>query len=83
MAHAAGVGHLSLLRATAADAPPANPSAGDAGALDTEHDHRQCVLLGKVGSFGWWLQGFLLLVCFLVLIWKRFTEKVPVSGSSE
>jgi len=35
-----------------------------------------CELLGKFGSFGWWVQGFLAFVCFLSLVGKRFTDKV-------
>eukprot|EP00434_Breviolum_minutum_P008928 symbB.v1.2.007866.t1/scaffold448.1/size203282/18 len=36
----------------------------------------ECELLGKWGSFGWWLQVFLGAVCMASLIGKRFTDKV-------
>eukprot|EP00747_Dinoflagellata_sp_TGD_P170122 gnl/TRDRNA2_/TRDRNA2_200877_c0_seq1.p1 gnl/TRDRNA2_/TRDRNA2_200877_c0~~gnl/TRDRNA2_/TRDRNA2_200877_c0_seq1.p1 ORF type:complete len:356 (-),score=62.35 gnl/TRDRNA2_/TRDRNA2_200877_c0_seq1:38-1042(-) len=36
----------------------------------------QCELLGRWGSFGWWLQAFLGLVCLASLVGKRFTDKV-------
>jgi hypothetical protein len=36
----------------------------------------QCQLLGQWGSFGWWLQGFLGLACFIALVYKRFTDSV-------
>jgi len=35
-----------------------------------------CELLGKWGSFGWWIQGFLAFVSFASLVGKRFTDKV-------
>lgn len=38
--------------------------------------HQTCELLGKFGSFGWWVQGFLMLMCFLSLIYKRFVDTV-------
>lgn len=37
---------------------------------------RQCELLGRWGSFGWWLQGFLGVVCLCSLVAKRFTDRV-------
>lgn len=36
----------------------------------------QCELLGQFGSLGWWLQGVLIIMCFLSLVFKRFTDKV-------
>ncbi|CAD7967836.1 unnamed protein product [Amoebophrya sp. A120] len=46
--------------------------------IDEEHHeaNEQCVLLGKFGSLGWWLQVLLLVVCFVSLIYKRFTDPV-------
>eukprot|EP00392_Amoebophrya_sp_AT5.2_P011107 g11182.t1 len=46
--------------------------------IQTEHAHanQECVLLGKFGSFGWWLQAFLMLTCFVSLVYKRFTDPV-------
>jgi len=38
--------------------------------------HQTCVLLGKFGSFGWYVQLCLLILCFSSLIYKRFVDKV-------
>ncbi|CAL1152315.1 unnamed protein product [Cladocopium goreaui] len=45
-------------------------------AEDAEAAGLECELLGKWGSFGWWLQVFLGAVCMASLIGKRFTDKV-------
>lgn len=36
----------------------------------------QCELLGKFGSFGWWVQVFLMFTCSMSLIYKRFADKI-------
>mmetsp|Transcript_23045 Transcript_23045/g.43316 ORF Transcript_23045/g.43316 Transcript_23045/m.43316 type:complete len:280 (+) Transcript_23045:114-953(+) len=43
---------------------------------DVEASGLECELLGKWGSFGWWLQVFLGTVCLTSLVGKRFTDKV-------
>jgi len=69
-------------------APGPFPTHGPEGALylaqlarmaaeeDVEAAGLECELLGKWGSFGWWLQVFLGAVCMASLIGKRFTDKV-------
>lgn len=65
--------------------PPAIPVLNVPAALrllDSDGDavdragKQECHLLGKFGSFGWWLQVFLGSACFCSLIYKRFTDPV-------
>lgn len=44
--------------------------------ITEQHIKVQCELLGKFGSFGWWVQLFLFGCCFCSLIYKRFHDEV-------
>mmetsp|Transcript_10820 Transcript_10820/g.23925 ORF Transcript_10820/g.23925 Transcript_10820/m.23925 type:complete len:334 (-) Transcript_10820:267-1268(-) len=79
-----GVGNTTLVSAAgaittsfAAFAPvELSPVVQEPGMEMEEQSDAECQLLGKFGSFGWWVQGFLFVACFLSLVYKRFTDEV-------
>mmetsp|Transcript_45165 Transcript_45165/g.82694 ORF Transcript_45165/g.82694 Transcript_45165/m.82694 type:complete len:329 (+) Transcript_45165:6-992(+) len=70
--------HLATGGSNASGSVPAGDvgNFAEAGGGEIESPVLQCELLGKWGSFGWWLQAFLGLTCLVSLVGKRFTDTV-------
>lgn len=70
--------HLATDHSNVSGSTPAGDVGGFAnvGGSEFESPVLQCELLGKWGSFGWWLQAFLGLTCLVSLVGKRFTDQV-------